>query len=482
MEKKLKEDNNENKKNGLDDSNNDLEQKSSDAFFWSSIKNTVRLDLSKTYTNLLKLIVEKLRPSKSLYLNFDYETSKMLLQQARENAIFPNENIELVFISKLCDQKTQKKLLLDNGYDKVRKTYKITDPTLYYMVCNALNGELDIIKCREFRKMFIDRFFNSNCIKNGSLESILDTLAFNVRYFYNPNNNFHERTSIEKSRTYCLDLIANYFFDDYYENVLIDINEVLKYVHSTNNKKIKKDHLDFYKEFVVLHNLELDEQIEFFNLHKHLEFVELFYDDIRLLKDESYKSLVDSCTVFDKDSSLYNQELSKKYGCDIYYLDGQEFYAFARVNMKIDKGMKMPSKEEVYRLSHSFCFIGKNAIMVFYNPNCKLTLLYGEINYKNIGHVCHGDSYTSSNSEFYSDRVNGLYTPKTLLGSTRYYDEIYISNFENIKPIALLCYDGITQWDIDFSKTYDLPIVIINTKKYHKEFIDYPSNVSSYIR
>jgi hypothetical protein len=122
-----------------------------------------------------------------------------------------------------------------------------------------------------------------------------------------------------------LDLISNYFFDDYYRNVYLDIKQILKYIDLTNNDLIPQDRLTFYQVFNMLREYTADERIAFFKSYKNIDIMTQFYDDIRALKDQSYKSLVDSCTQFTKDSSLYNKELSEQYGCEIYYLDGEDF-------------------------------------------------------------------------------------------------------------------------------------------------------------
>ena len=73
----------------------------------------------------------------------------------------------------------------------------------------------------------------------------------------------------------------------------------------TNNDLIPQDRLTFYQAFNMLREYTADERIAFFKSYKNIDIMTQFYDDIRALKDQSYKSLVESCTQFTKDSSLY---------------------------------------------------------------------------------------------------------------------------------------------------------------------------------
>ena len=99
-----------------------------------------------------------------------------------------------------------------------------------------------------------------------------------------------------------------------------------------------------------------------------------------------------------------------------------------------------------------------------------LTMLYKGIDYRKIGHVYHNDSWSSSDYRNYSDYQNELHTPNSLLSESTKYPEIFITDLTGIEPFALVCLDEVTNWDIEFSKRNNMPIVVINSLKYERKY------------
>jgi len=440
-----------------------------DKIEWKYIEKVTHLDPSLSYKKLLTEINDDLDPKYILSLNFDYESMKLLINQAYKfNIPFVNSNEKLaLFISKNNNSLLKQKLYKEYGYEEPKQTAKILDPHVYKRVCNLLKHIMDLGRIESYRKKFLSKILEDELfpliLRLDPEEYILDTA-----YYYDKRSKPKQQYYI--SHSFYLDLVSEYFFDDYYENVFMDINQILKYINITNDNSIPLERLKFYRDFIYLKETQLEEQRMFYLNNKDIIIGESFYDDIRQLKDKSYKSLVDSCTIFTKDSPTYSKELSETYNCEIYYLNGEEFYGFVRSNVQVNKMAPVPSEESIKRLGHSFTYIGTYDIQTYKNPNEILTFLYTGIDPNNIGHVYHNDSWTNPKYEYFSDYTNELHTPESLLKESTKYPEIVITKLEGIKPSALLALDEPSKWDIEFSQKFNIPIVVINTKAYERKY------------
>lgn len=449
---------------------------------WSAVTRTEHLEPNLTYKKYLKEINSTLGPECTLRLSLDYESMKLLLKQAKEFEIpFVDSNeLKAVFIIKNKNIDVVKRLLIEEGYTDPKKVATIVDPCIYKRIVDALEQEMDTSKIKEYRKTYLENLLSSSIFK---MYLILFREKYMLDTMYYFDKEYNKIDEFDSAKIFLLDIVADCLFDDYYVNIQEDMKQILKYVDLTNNDLVPRERLEFYKKFSSLDIENSEKIIEFFNENKNVNLIEEFYDDIRALKDESYKSLVDSCTKFTKDSPLYNEELSNKYGCEIYYLDGEEFFGFVRSDSMIEKHHvevnegnprivpnEQPTKEKIARLGPSFTYIGKDDIQTFKNPRDNLTMLYRGIDYRTIGHVYHNDSWSSSSYSNYSDYRNELHTPNSLLSESTKYPEIFITNLSGIEPFALICLDEVTEWDIEFSKRNNMPIVIINSLKYERKY------------
>ena len=184
-------------------------------------------------------------------------------------------------------------------------------------------------------------------------------------------------------------------------------------------------------------------------------------------QQETYSSLVSSATNFTKNSEFYDEMKSKLNECDVYHLDGQEFNAFVRSDVQIDKEKIKPKDAKIDRISHSFTYIGKKNIQTYKDPRQYLTMIYTGVQKNNIGHVYHDDSWSG---DYGSLTISDYYTAETLLEKSQQYPEIWMQNYENIKPFAILCLDEATDWDYEVAQMNGLSIVILNTNKYERKY------------
>lgn len=442
---------------------------------WKIMDKVVKLPSDKTYYRLLFYIDMYLNDSNyNKCFKFDLGTGKMLLEQAEkcDLPLYKINSKRLFFISLFTDPNVRKDLLYYAKYNEnLDSIANVFDSYIYRRIGTCFESTPYAEELFQRRRQHINNTFKDS----------------NFDFINCDTNLYYSKTDYEDfSENFC-NLIAQYFFDDLYENVFIDISQIIKYANLTNYYKIGKERLKFYNEFIALKDYNFDMLHKFLRKYNELDLRETFYDDIRNFKNQSYKSLINSCTKFTLDSPLYNEELSQKNGCEVYYLNGEDFFGFVRSNARIQKykleGTEMeelpqPLEQEIYRLSPSFTFIGKESIGTYMHPNANLTMFYSGISIDDIIHVNHQDSWSSKG---YSDFPNELHTPESLLQETKEYPEICIRANKKIKPTGIACFNEISDWDRTFSKNNNIPIILINTSKYTSKHEYEPCPLHGYI-
>ena len=271
-----------------------------------------------------------------------------------------------------------------------------------------------------------------------------------------------------------IDYIIYYFVGDNYYNFLVNFNQMLLYMKHINKILISKDHIKFYQDCLRLKDLNREDMILFFNQNRNkTKFFEMFYDDMRIIKNHSYNDLTSKSLTLEKNNKLYDKKLSNKLGIDVYYLDGEEFYAFVRCILPNKDGFNI---DDIYcnlpKKYYSFSYIGnKNIGTIDKVNNMGITLLYSNINSNNIVHVHHMDSsssISSKNEVFVSNKINEISSADSLIRDTKCYNEIVIKKDDfGIKPAAIICFNEIQDKDLEISHKYKLPIVLINCNKYY---------------
>ena len=267
--------------------------------------------------------------------------------------------------------------------------------------------------------------------------------------------------------------IIGYFFQDNYYNVSANFYQMVSYIQNTKKKLVNEENIDIYKRFIGIRHLSLKEKIDLFNEFSNKNIMEMFYFDMDTVRKDSHKSLVDASLKLNRDSNLYKKDISKKIGVDIYVLDGEKFFGFTRT-FGIKRDDLSNQEDYIYsrrqRLGYSFSYISDVNIGTMDYSGENVTLFYDNINYKNIMYVHHSDLHAkdmTKQDDYLSVKENEIVTPNNLAARTTNYNEIYIkSNNEDIKPTALICYDKITDKDLNFAKKYNLAILVINKEKY----------------
>lgn len=382
--------------------------------------------------------------------------------------------------------------------DDYSKVIDILNSDDCYMVKNHINelindqGFIDRIIIEKNPFVF-DRFMKM-------CEYKIDTSVIYERrdkYIYKLINkltgdNYHEILGLKNTSTdkvvkrFLTEYIVNYYFHDNYYNVMSNFFQMIKYLRSTGKKLVSKDHINLYNEFVRLLDLPMEEQIKLFYNHSTDNIIEMFYDDMTTVKEDSHKELVDKTIKLTKHSELYQKDTSERLDIDVYMLDGEDFYGFVRcLAIRSDE---THAKEDYVlcksqRLGYSFSYIGSNNIGTIDDEGKNVTLFYDNIDYRNIMYVHHADLHAGKmevQDEYLSEKENEIFTPNRLVAQTKNYNEVYIKAGNNgIYPTALVCYDRISTTDIAFAKKYNLAILVIMRNKY-KKFNTYDDDYNDY--
>lgn len=359
--------------------------------------------------------------------------------------------------------KSQEEKIINESKDKIL-TYPYNE--IYKLYINYKEEPTEEIRIK------LDSLYNQHNIKKSDIEININSLTDEI------NNN----TSIEilnnlkiLSDRNISNYIIDYHFEENYHNVILDINELLQYCYD-GNITLSKDKIELYEKIVNIDYLSLEEKQ---NLHKTLKrynMMEMLYDDMRYARNLVSETIKEYSISKESIKQFKDEKLSKKYGVDIYNLDGKPFFAIVKTGRQITNQ---------YPVGHSFSLIGTNGIVVFGNKTYGETYIYDSNNLKKeqIIHVFPYDSYTRYKpfelSQEASMKVNTLMSPEKLVNHSNSYNEIlvlergeketYIDEFiPRLKQIALYCLNEITQQDIEEAKRSNVGILLINTSKYNE--------------
>lgn len=259
------------------------------------------------------------------------------------------------------------------------------------------------------------------------------------------------------------EMIVENFFKDIPYNFLANLKAILDYQKESDLKL--NINLDLYKDIMNFNNMSIDSIKSFFNKYKNLDNATRFYDDYSSVKKKSYEKINDDLFKPNQSSKLYNEELSKKYGRDVYYLDGDNF------NLCIHSTRYRESLESLWmnnKKTVSLSIIGNKNINYFNSGTNDIIFGFNHLKVDNIMHLSNTDSYTSH--EYGTDKIQKIYSTDKLMNDTKGYNEILYSekNLVDFKPDFIVAFDFITDKQLEVANYFNLPIVLINSSKYLK--------------
>lgn len=285
------------------------------------------------------------------------------------------------------------------------------------------------------------------------------------------------------SRSYLQQIIVDSPLQDIIYNSIADIKQVLSFENQIGISLIKDNIRSIYQKIANIDKLGNDELLSLYYQVKDIDLSTILYDNIRKSKNISYTLIKKSLISKEKLHKNLNKKLSDEKKVKIYELKGEPFYALVHATKYEKAIISNLSKSSV--LSNvptiSYSLIDGSHLNIYRSPRNYIVYGYDDFCIDNVVHVYHDDSY--SDYDTYTgitttDRVNELYTPYMLMKQTKYqYNEIIIkskineinpqlSRYIKMNPNYLLCYDSVTNDDINYAKKNNLYIVLIYTDYY----------------
>lgn len=258
------------------------------------------------------------------------------------------------------------------------------------------------------------------------------------------------------------EMIVENFFKDIPYNFLANLKAILDYQKEMN---LKLD-IDLYKDIMNFNNMSIDSIKSFFNKYKNLDNATKFYDDYSSVKKYSYEKINDDLFKPNQSSKLYNLELSKKYGRDVYYLDGDKF------NLCIHSTYYREPLSNLWmhhKKTMSLSIIGDKNIDYYNSGTNDIIFGFNKLKVDNIMHLSNTDSYTMN--EYGTNKIQKIYSVDGLMENTIGYNEILYSekNLVDFKPDFIVAFDVISDKQMEVANYFNLPIVLINSSKYLKK-------------
>lgn len=328
--------------------------------------------------------------------------------------------------------------LMFNNYE----LYEIIEKKRFKYVDNKINNIKDDI-LDEYHNFDKDNIFNTYDYKTASrLQSIKNDEDKLNQYF--------KYSTKEK----LLEMIIDIFFKDIPYNFIKNLKAILNY--SKDNHNFIPQNLDIYNTILDFNKLSIDEIINFFNKYKSIDLATVFYNDFRKARNTSYKEINDGITKFDKNSSSYKKNISSDMGIDIYELNGEDFYLYIHSSRS---GRWMANKKTI-----SLSLISHDNINTI--DNDEVIFGFSKLNVDNIMHIYHTDSFTKH--EQGTSKIHDILTKEKLINKTISYNEILYKETPNLMPDYVVCFDTIDDKDRIIARELNIPIVLINSKKYNK--------------
>ena len=416
-----------------------------------------------------------------LYL-LDRKVITILLEEKYYQNMFLNSNIDIIHSYIKENDNIPTNILckeLINKYTNIKDINKyrnyleeINNITLKNMITKQRKKYY--IKTINETKEELLPFYYSIYEKIINKEDYKNIIKEDPYYFYNIDKIINNKSLLKKylkelSTKRMLEITIDMYFEDISYNFLKNIYSILQYICLIDKVIIPKENLSIYLKFINYYNMSTKEQIELFNnLNNGKDYVSMFYDDFMTVKKHSYENINNSVI------NLNNLKSPDSFNNNIYELNGEDFYILVH-HTTFDK--KIGGKWDIPSDTLSLSLISHNNMNTFRNPHKNIILGFN-IDTSNIIHLYESDSFSEELES--STRIQRLLTKEELINRTKGYNEIVVrnKNFDgkySLFPSYVVCYDFIGNGDLNFSKMYNIPILLIHTDKYSlkdREMID----------
>lgn len=388
--------------------------------------------------------------------NVQYQILREKENLEKIKRLYPNED----FLLSLSKESIQY-LLEDNYFKNIFINMSIND--IAYIIKKGVKLPNNLL--------------DSNTLINKYLAIDNDIILLDYLCDLELNNPYLKEIIISKRKKQFNDIVEkeiledNYFleeliilnYEDIPYNFLKNTLSIIEYIAQIKEMIIPKNRYDLYYKLLKFYKLTYPEKIDLYNeIKSNPSVISEFYDDFKTCFNDSIKKIQDSFLDVNK---LTKSELSHKYNVDVYELNGEEFkILISHTNMNRDylyEGEIWKKNKEYASLS----LISDKCLNTFRNPSTNIIVGFTDINYLNVMHIHHADSY--SKEENGSNRIIELFTPDNLIKNTKAYNEILIKNSNTLTPSYIVCYDEIKEGDVEASISLGrIPLILIHTKKY----------------
>ena len=287
----------------------------------------------------------------------------------------------------------------------------------------------------------------------------------------------------EQSNALLTDMIIDYSFEEVYDNVFKDLEQLL-HLDGETEDILDEESRDLYSRVLRLDDLPYEEKIALLERLKSRDCVQEFYD-YYLNARTRFEELVNSSVLNEESIQRFRSPISDELGVDVYVLDGEPFYAL--VKSIGYKGEVLEESAISMGETTSMSIISSEKLSTFVEPSEGYNLVYSALPSRQTIHTYPVDSFTgrgrNSDGVFVgSNRVNQLMTPEELVRASTDYNEILVSQrpspknrnkddevaerLEDIPVLGLLCYDEITEKDVESARNLGCSIVCVKTKRY----------------
>lgn len=431
----------------------------------SALSSSVQIGLFNP-TNMEKIL--NLKSLQDCYLKFCPEVIIKLFEQKKYRDLILNLSKEKLNNLSIKFQNYEMPNWVQNNKELVKLIANIENPSYYRSIIRNFtpNNYNLVLNLEKERNCYVDNLIaslNSEGIfkeyidlrnyieKNGIDRKIYNCLPEEL-HICDLNDSKLRQITIKR----LFENICDLFFKDYPKNVLLNIKQVINFINESRESVIPVERENIYRLILYFNTLSLsDIKALYKSLSSFDDISSLLYDDVRNCKNKSYEIFNNEFLKIKESDKLLSKELSEEVGCNVYKLDGEDFVACVHVGHV---------SKDFPRKTMSLSVIGTECIGTFYKDDIIVGFEYLDPN--KIMHMYSADSYTSN--QYGSSRVNEIYTPKSLLKSTNYFNEVLYSEMDNkvLFPNYVVCKDEIDDNSINYAKDNNLPIVLINTKKY----------------
>ncbi len=329
--------------------------------------------------------------------------------------------------------------LMYNNYE----FYEIIEKERFKYVDNKINSITNDI-LDEYINFDKNNIFNNFDYKTASKLQ-------NIKNDKDKLNEYFKYSTKEK----LLEMIIDVFFKDVPYNFLQNLKAIINY--SKDNPKFIPHNIDIYNILLSFNELSINDIINFFNKNKNKDLATFFYEDFRNCRNTAYEEINKGIIKFDKSSSLYKKGKSKELSIDIYELNGEDFYLYVHSSKS---GFWISNKETI-----CLSLISHNNISTIDNDS--IIFGFSKLKINSIMHMYHSDLFSCQKGGV--TKVHDIETKENLIKKTISYNEILYKEEDNFKPDYIVCFDAIDDNSINIAQELNIPIVVINSKKYTKK-------------